>query len=159
MLLLISLLGLLAVTTRNGCVVILYIVALVVMILIEVYLIYYVFSEKSAFDSYNLWKHLPFTRMEQLQRTFDCCGFNSSIPKLANSSCASEMFCHEKIHDTYIRYLDISAIVEIVFVSLQVLTLLAMSFLAGRKPINEDTRAREEASFNKRSKHQDRSVY
>ena len=69
------------------------------------------------------------------------------------------MFCHEKIHDTYIRYLDISAIVEIVFVSLQVLTLLAMSFLAGRKPINEDTRAREEASFNKRSKHQDRSVY
>jgi hypothetical protein len=153
--LLISLLGLLSVTVRNCFIVILYLTALIVMIIVEAYLIAYVFTERSNFDSYVLWKQLPWTRMEQLQRAFDCCGFNASIPKFPNSSCASEAFCHEKIHATYTRYLDISAIVEVIFLGLQVLTLLAMSFLAGRPIRHTDQKIRvsEDGAYGDRNRH------
>lgn len=129
---LLGLLGVLAERSRNCFLVLLYIIGLMAIIAIELYLLFHVVSEKSAFDGFAVWRALSFNKTESVQNLFSCCGYNSTYPKFINSSCISETYCQDKIKTTYMRYMDLSMIFEIVFVVFQMLTLISMSFLAGR---------------------------
>lgn len=127
-----GLLGIVAERSRNCFLVLLYIIGLTLVIGIELYMLFYIVTEKSSFDGYSLWKGLSFNKTENMQNLFGCCGYNSTFPRFINSSCTTETYCQDKIKDTYMSYMSLSIVLEVIFVVFQMFTLIAMSFLAGR---------------------------